>query len=94
MSVKGNCSLSEHVAEEIHLLWVILWSNLQSQTHGRAPGSRQGYSSWKVSVRSYLSSDALDSCPITKERTSAYYQWPLVVDTTMTEPVYAQDCKA
>ena len=40
-----------------------------------------------------LSSDVSGSCPITEEQTSAYCQWPLVVDTVMVEPVYAQDCQ-
>ena len=67
VSEREYVAFSEHVVREIHLLWVILWSDLQSQTYGRASGSGQGYSSWKVFVRNCLSSDASDSCPITEE---------------------------
>ena len=38
---KRICGLFEHVVREIHLMWVILWSDLQSQTHGRASGGRR-----------------------------------------------------
>ena len=39
----------EYVARKIHLLWVILWSNLQSQTYGRASGSGQGHRGHHIS---------------------------------------------
>ena len=80
---KGIRGLPEHVAREICFLWVILWSNLQSQTLGGAPRIRQGHPSWKVSARSCLSSDVPGGCPIAEEWTSAYCQWPLVVNTTV-----------